>query len=162
LIMFLYEDAFAVALVVSAFLALHLENVAYAVISFGVMFTALSALYFSLGGPFAAVFQLVVAVGTIAVFFLAGEMLTPKRGTRQKSESKILGVVVAFGLAVPSVLLDFEASTSMKTHDLSFSSALWEFRALDVIGQGVVVLALALGVVMVLKERKKQARRKEH
>jgi multisubunit Na+/H+ antiporter MnhB subunit len=89
-------------------------------------------------------------------------MLTPKRGTRQKSESKILGVIVAFGLAVPSVLLDFEASTSMKTHDLSFSSALWEFRALDVIGQGVVVLALALGVVMVLKERKKQARRKEH
>lgn len=162
MIMFLYEDAFAVALVVSAFLALHLENVAYAVISFGVMFTALSALYFSLGGPFAAVFQLVVAVGTIAVFFLAGEMLAPKRGTRQKSGSKILGVIIAFGLAVPSVLLDFEASTSMKTHDLSFSSALWEFRALDVIGQGVVVLALALGVVMVLKERKNQARRKEY
>jgi len=162
LIMFPYEDAFAVALVVSAFLALHLRNVAYAVISFGVMFTALSALYFSLGGPFAAVFQLVVAVGTIAVFFLAGEMLTPKRETPQKLDNKILGVIIAFGLSFPSILLDFEPSGSMKTHNLPFSSALWEFRALDVIGQGVVVLALALGVVMVLKERKNQARRKEY
>lgn len=159
--MFPYEDAFAVALVVSAFLALHLRSVAYAVISFGVMFTVLSALYFTLGAPFAAVFQLVVAVGTIAVFFLAGEMLTPERETRQKLGSKILGVVIACGLSVPSILLDFEATTSMKTHYLPFSSALWEFRALDVIGQGVVVLALALGVVMVLKERRKQARRKE-
>jgi len=160
--MFQYEDPFAVALVVSAFLALHLRNVAYAVVSFGVMFTALSALYFTLGAPFAAVFQLVVAVGTTAVFFLAGEMLTPRRETPQKLNNTILGVIIAFGLSVPSILLDFEAATTMNTHDLPFSSALWEFRALDVIGQGVVVLALALGVVMVLKERRKEARRKEY
>lgn len=156
--MFSYEDLFAVAFVVSAFLALHLENVTYAVISFGAMFTVLSALYFSLNAPFAAVFQLVIAVGTIAVFFLAGEMLKPKRQIPQKFQSKILGIIVAVGLSVPSILLDFEADALMKPYSLSFSSALWEFRALDVIAQGVVILTLALGVLIVLKERKKEGK----
>lgn len=156
MITFPSEDALAVMLVVSAFLALHLENVTYAVVSFGVMFTVLSVLYFSLNAPFAAVFQLVVAVGTIAVFFLAGEMLTPKRRIPQRLWSKIVGVIIAVGLSVPSILLDFETNALMNLHDLSFASALWEFRALDVIAQGVVILILALGVVMILKERKKQ------
>ncbi len=143
-------------LVVSAYLALHLENVKYAVISFGIMFTVLSALYFSLNASFAAVFQLVIAVGTIAVFFLAGEMLTPKRRMLQKLRSQILGIIIAVCLSVPSILLDLEVTTFTELHDLSFFSALWEFRALDVVAQGIVVLTLALGVIMVLKERKKR------
>lgn len=158
MITFSYDDAFAVALLVSAFLALHLENVTYAVVSFGVMFTVLSALYFSLNANYAAIFQIVVAVGTIAVFFLAGEMLTPKNRTPQKLRSGILGVIIAVMLSVPSILLDFESNASMNPNGLSFPSALWEFRALDVIAQGVVILTLALGIAMVLKERKKQGR----
>jgi len=156
--MFSYESILAIALVVSAFLALHFENVIYAIISFGAMFVVLSAFYFSLNAQFAAVFQLVVAVGTIAVFFLAGEMLTPKREAPQKLRSKILGIIVALGLSIPPIILDFETDTLMKIHRISFPSALWGFRALDVIAQGVVILTLALGVATVLKERKKRTK----
>ncbi|OYT48251.1 hypothetical protein B6U79_03185 [Candidatus Bathyarchaeota archaeon ex4484_231] len=156
--MFTYEDIFAVFLLVTAFLALHLKNVTHAVISFGAMFTALSVLYFSLGAPFAAIFQLVVAAGTIAVFFLAGEMLTPKNEKPQGFRSKALAVLVAVAFSVPSIVLNLETGTSTFAHDLTFRSALWEFRALDIAAQGVVILTLALGVAMVLKERKKEER----
>jgi NADH:ubiquinone oxidoreductase subunit 6 (subunit J) len=144
-----------VALVVSAFLALHLEKPTYAIISFGVMFTALSMLYFSLNALFAAVFQLVVAVGTIAVFFLAGEMLSPKKMTTQKPGNIILAIGFAICLSVPSLLLNLNAETFTVLTHLPFSSALWEFRALDILAQGVVILTLALGIVAVLKKRKK-------
>jgi len=154
--MFPYEEILAVALVVSAFLAVHLENTMHAVISFGSMFTVLSALYFALNTPFAALFQLIIAVGTVAVFFLAGEMLTPKTKSHQKLRNIVLGAVIAVGLSLPSILLDLQADTLMNPHNLSFSSALWEFRALDVIAQGVVILVLALGAATVLKERRKE------
>ena len=156
LAMFLYEEILAVALVVSAFLAVHFEDTTHAVISFGAMFTVLSALYFALNTPFAALFQLVIAVGTIAVFFLAGEMLTPKKESRQKLRNVVLGVVIAVALSLPAILLDLQADALMNPHNLSFFSALWEYRALDVIAQGVVILVLALGVATVLKERRKE------
>ncbi|MBO3802435.1 MAG: NADH-quinone oxidoreductase subunit J, partial [Candidatus Brockarchaeota archaeon] len=65
-------------------MALHLENITHAVISFAVALVALSALYFYVEAPFAAIFQLVVGAGTIAVFLLAGEMLSPKGEKAQR------------------------------------------------------------------------------
>jgi NADH:ubiquinone oxidoreductase subunit 6 (subunit J) len=153
--MFLLEALLAVALVVSAFLALHLEKPTSAIISFAAMFTVLSMLYFILNVPFAAVFQLVVAVGTIAVFFLAGEMLSPKKIASQKLKNIILTICFAISLSVPSLLLDLNVETFTILTYFSFSSALWEFRAIDILAQGVVIITLALGIVAVLKERKK-------
>ncbi len=154
--MIIYDTIFTAVLIVSAFLALHLEETINAVISFGVMLATLSAFYFNLGAPFAAVFQLAIAVGTIAVFFLAGEMLSPRRGTPQKRGGKILGIVAALVLSVPSIVLSIEAETSMKPNVPSFSFALWELRPLDILAQGVVILTLALGAVMVLKTTKEE------
>lgn len=154
--MIICDIIFTVALIVSAFLALHLEETIHAVISFGVMFAILSAFYFNLGAPFAAVFQLAVAVGTIAVLFLAGEMFSPKRRTSQKLRKNILGVIAALMLSVPPIVLSLGSDTSMKPNVSSFSFALWGLRPLDVVAQGVVVLTLALGVVMVMKTTKEE------
>ena len=151
--MSLFDVAFAVALVISAFLALHIDETIYAIISFAAALTLLSGLYFLMNSPFAAVFQLVIAVGAIAVFFLAGEMLTPKRGSPQKMRDKIIGLLIAFILAVPPIVSDLRIEAFSKSHDLSFASALWELRALDVIAQSIVILTLALGIVMVLRGR---------
>ena len=147
----MYDEIFAVALVVSAFLAMHIEETIYAVISFGVTLTLLSGLYFLMNAPFAAVFQLIVAVGAIAVFFLAGEMLTPKKRSSQKMKDKIIGLLIAAVLAVPPVILELRIEVFSRPYDLAFASALWEFRALDVIAQSIVILMLALGIVMVLR-----------
>jgi NADH:ubiquinone oxidoreductase subunit 6 (subunit J) len=151
-----YGDLFAIVLVISALLAIHFENVTHAIISFGIMFAVLSALYFSLNAQFAAVFQLMLAAGTIAVFFLAGEMLSSKKSKTQELRSKVLGAIVALGLSVPSFIFSIEKGMPVWSHELSFPSALWEYRALDVIAQGVVILMLAIGAIMVLKEQKKR------
>jgi NADH:ubiquinone oxidoreductase subunit 6 (subunit J) len=153
-----YGDLFAIVLVISAFLAIHFEDVTHAIISFSAMCVLLSALYFSLDAQFAAVFQLMLAAGTIAVFFLAGEMLSSKKSKTQELRSKVLGVIVALGLSVPSVIFSLEKGMPVWFHDLSFPSALWEFRALDVIAQGIVILTLAVGAIMVLKEQKKRVK----
>ena len=151
--MFMYEAAFAAALVISAFLALHIDETIYAIISFGAALTLLSGLYFLMNAPFAGVFQIIIAVGAVAVFFLAGEMLTPKKGSPQKMRDKIIGLLVASILAVLPIISDLHVEAFSKSHDLSFASALWEFRALDVIAQSIVILMLALGIVMVLGGR---------
>jgi len=152
--MIIYEALFAAALVISAFLALHLDETIYAIISFAVALTLLSGLYFLMNAPFAAVFQLMVAVGAVAVFFLASEMLSPKRRLPQKMRDKILGILIASILAAVPILVDLNIKAFSKSHSPSFASALWEYRALDVIAQSIVVLTLALGIVMVLKGRR--------
>jgi len=149
--MLTYEVVFAAALVISAFLALHLDETIYAIISFGAALTLLSGLYFLMDAPFAAVFQLIVTVGAVAVFFLASEMLTPKKGSSQKTRDKILGLLVASALAVVPIISDLHVEVFSNSHDYSFAMALWEYRALDVIAQSIVVLTLALGIVMVLR-----------
>jgi len=151
--MSMHEVVFAVALVISAFLALHIDETIYAIISFGAALTLLSGLYFLMNAPFAAVFQLVIAVGALAVFFLAGEMLTPKRSSPQRMRDKIIGLLIAAVLAVPPIILDLHVEPFSKSYSLPFASALWEFRALDVIAQSIVILMLALGIVMVLRGR---------
>ncbi|HIE18661.1 TPA: hypothetical protein EYP75_02945 [Candidatus Bathyarchaeota archaeon] len=150
----IYEAIFAVALVVSAFLALHLDETIYAIISFAAALTLLSGLYFLMNAPFAAVFQLIVAVGAVAVFFLASEMIAPKKGLSQKMRDKILGLLIASFLAAIPFLVDLNVKAFSKPHNLSFASALWEYRALDIVAQSIVVLTLAIGIVMVLKGRR--------
>jgi len=147
----IYDVVLAVALVFSAFFAIHIEETIYAVISFGVTLTLFSGLFFLLNAPFAAVFQLIVAVGAIAVFFLAGEMLTPKKKSSQKMKDKIIGLLIAAVLAVPPVISDLRVEVFSRPYNPAFASALWKFRVLDVIAQSVVILILAIGIVMILK-----------
>jgi len=147
----MYEAAFAAVLVVSAFLALHVDETIYAIIFFGATLTLLSGLYFFMNAPFAAVFQIVIAVGALAVFFLAGEMLTSKKGSPQKMKDKIIGLLIASILAAIPIISDLHIEIFSKPYGLSFASALWRFRALDVIAQSVIILILALGIAMVLR-----------
>jgi NADH:ubiquinone oxidoreductase subunit 6 (subunit J) len=151
--MLIYESVFAAALVVSAFLALHIDETVYAVISFGTALTLLSALYFFMDAPFAAIFQLLLAVGALAVFLLAGEMLTPKSRSPQRKRENLAGLLVAVALAAIPVLSDLHIEVPNRSSRISFAQALWELRALDVIAQSIVILTLALGILTILKRR---------
>jgi len=61
-------------------------------------------------------------------------------------------------LAVPAFLLSIP-TPSMSTSNVSFEQALWEFSACDVVLQGLVILTVALGISIVLHERKKRGRK---
>jgi len=149
-----YEIVFTVALVVSTFLAVHLEESVHAVASFGFMIILLSGLYFSLGAPFAAVFQLAIGVGTLAVFFLAGEMLASKKEPTQRLRGKLLGVLAAVILSLPSIALSVTPNVQINSKGVPFSEALWGLRGLDVAAQGFVILVISMGVAIILKRRR--------
>lgn len=142
-------------LVVSAFLAVYLDEAIYAVLSLAVMNIILSVFYFSLETPFAAVFQLTMGIGTVAVLFLAGEMLTTRVRTAQTLRQRLLGLMVGVLISVPSILAVGHRITVTPGFRFPFSTALWELRAIDVMAQGLVILTVALGIALILKEKRK-------
>lgn len=148
------ETALAIGLVTSAVFAIYLKETVASVLSLGSMLVLLSLLYFSLNAPFAAIFQLALGIGTIAIFLLAGDTLTKKSDEKTSSKTKILGLFAAVILSIPVIVGTVATQTLTREINLSLSSALWDLRAIDVLAQGIVVLTVALGVVFLLKEER--------
>ncbi len=148
------ETALAIGLVTSAVFAIYLKETVASVLSLGSMLVLLSLLYFSLNAPFAAIFQLALGIGTVAIFLLAGDTLTKKSDEKTSSKTKILGLFAAVILSIPVIVGTVATQTLTREINLSLSSALWDLRAIDVLAQGIVVLTVALGVVFLLKEER--------
>ena len=151
------ETALAIGLVTSAVFAIYLKETVASVLSLGSMLVLLSLLYFSLNAPFAAIFQLALGIGTVAVFLLAGDTLTKKSDEKTSSKTKILGLFAAVILSIPVIVGTVATQTLTREINLSLSSALWDLRAIDVLAQGIVVLTVALGVVFLLKEERRRS-----
>ncbi|RJS85894.1 hypothetical protein CW702_00540 [Candidatus Bathyarchaeota archaeon] len=152
--MILIETAIAIALIMSAFLSITLKESIHAVASFGIMMVLLTSLYFALGAPFAAIFQLAIAVGTVAVFFLAGEMLSSKKTSRQTAKVKAAEVIAALAISIPSVTLKITPAVSAVSEGLRFSEVLWRLRGLDLTAQAFVILVISIGASVILRRRR--------
>jgi multisubunit Na+/H+ antiporter MnhB subunit len=61
---------------------------------------------------------------------------------------------LAVVLSLPSIFLSVAVTPANVSPGFSFADALWDFRALDVILQGLVIMTVALGIAIVLYERK--------
>jgi multisubunit Na+/H+ antiporter MnhB subunit len=151
------ETALAIGLVTSAVFAIYLKETVASVLSLGSMLVLLSLLYFSLNAPFAAIFQLALGIGSVAIFLLAGDTLTKKSDEKTSSKTKILGLFAAVILSIPVIVGTVATQTLTREINLSLSSALWDLRAIDVLAQGIVVLTVALGVVFLLKEERRRS-----
>lgn len=152
----MFDMLLVVGLVVSAFLAVYLDEAIYAVLSLAATNVILSVFYFSLDTPFAAVFQLTMGIGTVAVLFLTGQMLTAKTSAPMSSQRRLLGLVIGVLLSVPAILAVGEEITAVGLIGLPFSAALWQLRVIDIIAQGLVILTVGLGITVVLKEKKRR------
>lgn len=147
-------ELFAIGLVVSACLAIYLDEAVYSVASLACMFIFAAVLYALNSAIFAAVFQLAVGAGTLAVLFLAGEMLSEKPSGGKSLKNIFLVVAVAFLLSLPPIFLSVSAPVTTVSSSLPFAQTLWDLRALDVVLQGLVIVAVAIGVAIILHERK--------
>ena len=150
------ETVLAIGMVTSAVFAIYLKETVYSVLSLSTMMILLSMLYFSLNAPFAAIFQLALGTGTVAIFLLAGDTLTKKNNTKTSTKTIFMGLIAIAILSVPIVVGTVATQTFTSSLDLSLSSALWNLRAIDVLAQGLVVLTAALGVVILLKEERRR------
>jgi NADH:ubiquinone oxidoreductase subunit 6 (subunit J) len=146
-------EVLSVGLVISACLAIFLDEAVYSVVALSGTFLFTSLLYAMSDAPFVAVFQFAVGVGTLAILFLSGEMLSEKP-TKKTSTRNLLGVTVLGAvLALPAIFLSI-SSPNNTINEASFGETLWNLRAWDVVLQGLVVLTIALGVAIVLYEKR--------
>jgi NADH:ubiquinone oxidoreductase subunit 6 (subunit J) len=146
-------EIISIGLIISACLALFLDEMVYSVAALAGTFLFTALLYIVNGSDFAAIFQFVVGVGTLAILFLSGEMLGNK--PTKKASSKKTFALIGLGavLSLPAIFLSVSGSTGT-TSDAFFGDALWNLRGVDVVIQSLVVLTVALGIAIVLYERR--------
>ena len=146
-------ELLAVGLVLSACLAIYLDEAVYSVAALAVMFILMAILYALNDAIFVALFQFAVGIGTLSVLFLSAEMLSEK--TEKVPLKHVFWVVVAgILLSVPAIFLSVTKPSVNVSLDVSFAQALWNLRATDVVVQGLVMMTVAIGAVIILYERK--------
>jgi NADH:ubiquinone oxidoreductase subunit 6 (subunit J) len=146
-------EILSAGLIISACLAIFLDEAVYSVAALAGTLFLTSLLYAFSDAIFVAIFQFAVGVGTLAVLFLSGEMLSEK--PTKTSQRNLLLIVAAGGLlSLPAIFLSIsEIPTALS--EIPFGEALWDLRAVDVVLQGFVIMTVALGVVIVLHEKRK-------
>lgn len=147
-------EIISIGLLVSACLALFLDEMVYSVAALSGTFIFTAILYIINGSVFAAIFQFVVGIGTLAILFLSGEMLGDKP-TKKASTKKTLALVgIGVVLSMPAIFLSI-SGTPGTTTNASFGDALWNLRGTDVVLQALVILTIAMGIAIVLYEKRK-------
>jgi NADH:ubiquinone oxidoreductase subunit 6 (subunit J) len=150
----------AVGLVVSAFLAVYLDGAVYSVASLASTIILVAILYSLNNATLVAVFQLAIGVGTLAILFLSSEMLSEKPSEKKPLKNTFIAVAVALLLSIPSVFLSVGTIPTSVPSDGSFPEALpealWNLRAIDVVLQGLVIMTVALGIAIVLYDKKEE------
>lgn len=150
------ETVLAIGLISSAVFAIYLKETVGSVLSFSMMMILLSLLYFNFDAPFVAIFQLALGTGTAAIFLLAGDALTKNNVEKTSTKVIVIGLVASVFLVVPVTFGTMFSESLAQSVELSFSSALWDLRSIDVLAQGLVVLTAALGVIFLLKGERRQ------
>jgi NADH:ubiquinone oxidoreductase subunit 6 (subunit J) len=145
-------ELLSVGLIVSACLAIFLDEAVYSVAALAGTFFLTALLYAFSDAPFVAIFQFAVGAGTLAILFLSGEMLSekPAKTTRKNLFSII---VVGTLLSLPAIFFSISGPTNVFS-EISFGEALWNLRAGDVVLQGLVIMAVTLGIAIVLHEKR--------
>jgi NADH:ubiquinone oxidoreductase subunit 6 (subunit J) len=141
-------------LLISACLAIFLDEAVYSVAALASTLMLTSLLYALNNAIYVALFQFAVGVGTLAILFLSGEMLSEKPDRKTPRRTTVLVVVMGVILWLPALFLSIPAPGAVGT-TIPFGEALWDLRATDVLLQGLVILSVALGIAIVLYEKKK-------
>lgn len=134
-----------------------------ATIGLAVTSAILSIIIFRLGSPLAAVFELSVCTGLITVVFVSTISLTKplthkeitemsRKRTKRFIYLPIILVLVTFALIKAGIPKAMVMSTGESVSNVT--EVLWNMRQLDMFGQVILIIAGALGVVVLFVETK--------
>jgi NADH:ubiquinone oxidoreductase subunit 6 (subunit J) len=145
-------EILSVGLIIAACLAIFLDEAVYSVAALAGTFFLTSLLYALSDALFVAIFHFSVGAGTLAILFLSGEMLSEP--SAKISQKKLL-LIVALGLllSMPALFLSISIPATSFS-EISLGEALWNLRATDVVLQGLVIMSVALGIVIILYEKR--------
>ena len=149
------------ALVLAALATVMSVRLIRSVIGLAVTSVLLTVIMFQLKSPLAAVFELSVCAGLIPAIFISTIGLTARTAPDDMAALRrakikrywllpvllVIAVVVLMRVVVPH--MEPPPVTTEGVRDI-----LWNQRQIDLVGQVVVLLAGALGVVVLVKERK--------
>jgi NADH:ubiquinone oxidoreductase subunit 6 (subunit J) len=147
-------EILSAGLIISVCLAIFLDEAVYSVSALVGAFFFATLLYVFSGAIFVAIFQFAVGVGTLAVLFLSGEMLSEKPNKKTSLGKSLMVVAVGALLSFPAIFLSLSSPATIGS-DIQFEEALWNLRAVDVVLQGLVIMTVALGTAIILYEKKK-------
>jgi NADH-quinone oxidoreductase subunit J len=151
------------ALVLAAAWTVMTPRLMRSVVGLAVTSALLTLLMFRLDAPLAGVFELSVCAGLIPAIFLSTIGLTQRLGPEQLAERKksrlrrywalpVLLVLVGALLSQVHMVVPIAAAPAVPEADVR--EVLWGQRQLDLLGQIVILLGGAFGVVLLVKERK--------
>jgi NADH-quinone oxidoreductase subunit J len=137
-----------------------------AVVGLALTSAVLSIIMFRLNSPLAAVFELSVCAGLISVIFITTVSFTHRVSQEMYSARRkerlarfwllpflvIITAAVLFYYTKPAARLGVPVSSAP---GVDARYVLWNLRHLDLLGQMAALLAAAIGVAMLFKERKK-------
>jgi len=146
-------------LIISACLAIFFDEAVYSVAALAGTLMLTSLLFALNGAYYAAIFQFAVGIGTLSILFLSGEMLSEKPATKTKLSSSIAVGVLGAVLSLPAIFYTIYTPTQV-ANSVGFGDALWSYDAVDVVLQGLVILAVAVGIGIVLYQRRKTSSQK--
>ena len=147
------EEILAVGLIISAFLAIYLEEAVYSISSLAITLMLMAILYSVNDANFAAIFLFVISTGTLTVLFLSGETLIEKIEVEKKLRKVSIGLVIGFFLSIPTLFISLVANSVNILPEASFSEALLGLRGIDIVIQGLVILTISIGVTIILFEK---------
>jgi NADH:ubiquinone oxidoreductase subunit 6 (subunit J) len=148
-------EALTIGLVISACLAIFIDEAVYSIVALAGTFFLTSTLYAFNGAVFVAVFQFAIGVGTLAILFLSGEMLGGRMEKKPPRKNVLIVLLSGAVLSLPAVFLSIFGTTN-SVPPIPFGETLWNLRAADVVLQGLVVFGVALGIGIVLYEKKRK------
>jgi NADH:ubiquinone oxidoreductase subunit 6 (subunit J) len=150
-------ELIAIGLVVSAFLAIHFDEAVYSIASLTCTFIFMAIIFALNDVIFAAIFQIAIASGTLSVLFLSGEMLSEKPVQKKKARNIILATAFSFLLSLPMILISIPIIPATSSPGIPFPQTLYDLRAVDIILQGLIILTVALGIAIIIREKKGRA-----
>lgn len=151
------------AMVVAAVSTVMVTRLLHSAIGLGITSAVLAILIFQLASPITAVFELSVCAGLISAIFISvislTQRLTPEKFVeRRKMRLRrfwFLPVIIVLA-AVALYLIHIPVTVNPPAHpaENNVNIILWRLRHLDLLGQIVILLAGAFGVVIFFRERK--------
>jgi NADH-quinone oxidoreductase subunit J len=131
------------------------------VIGLAVTSVILTIIMFRLDSPLAAVFELSVCAGLISAIFISSIGLTQRLTDEQAATKRkerltrlwflpVLLVLVGIVMTQLQIPFDFTKQTAPGENDVRI--IMWNLRHLDMLGQIVILLAGAFGVVSLFKD----------
>ena len=154
-----------IAVVAAALATVMMSRLLWSVIGLAVTSAMVAVVMFRFKASLAGVFELSVCAGLIPAIFISAisltQRLTPEALQDRRREKRrrygvlpVLVAVAAIALSQAHLPLDF--ITAAPAAETDVRNVLWHLRTIDLVGQIAVLLGGAFGVVVLLKESKRE------